>query len=84
MVTLKECFPFAVNIVSFNPCVGISSRVKIYFLLSSACLDELLSTKKTDQNRKLGLEKVKVNPTQYHIQSDNIYQDEHLKILKNG
>ena len=34
------------NVVSYNPCVGPSPRIKIYFFLLSTCTEELLSSPK--------------------------------------
>ena len=39
-------FGSAVNVVSSNPCVGTSPRIKIYFSLSLICTDELISAAK--------------------------------------
>ena len=39
-------FASAVNVVSSNPCVGPSLRIKIYFPLLSICTDELKSAPK--------------------------------------
>ena len=36
----------AVNVVSLNPCVGPSPRIKISFPLLSLCTDELISAPK--------------------------------------
>ena len=36
----------AVNVVSSNPCVGPSPKIKMYFPLLSICIDELISAPK--------------------------------------
>ena len=36
----------AVNAISFNPCVGLSPRIKISLPLLSICIDEIISTPK--------------------------------------
>ena len=49
----------AVNVVSSNPCVGPSPRIKIYFFL--LCTEEHISTPKVitlQPNPALGIEKV--------------------------
>ena len=47
----------AVNVVSYFPCVGSSSRIKIIFFLLSECTEELMSTPKIITNSPLGKEK---------------------------
>ena len=37
---------FAVNVVSSNPCVGYSPRIKIFLFLLSICTNEIISTPK--------------------------------------
>ena len=43
---LTGYFATAVNVVSSNPCVGPSPRIKISFHLISICTDELISAPK--------------------------------------
>ena len=43
---LIECFFYGVIVVSFNPCVVPSPRIKISFFLLSTCTEELISTPK--------------------------------------
>ena len=45
-VKLIGYFASAVNMVSFNPCVDPSPRIKISFNLFSTCTDEVISTTK--------------------------------------
>ena len=44
---LIEYLASAVILVSSNPCVGPSTRTKIYFFLLSICTEKLLLTPKT-------------------------------------
>ena len=44
---LIEYLDSAVILVSSNPCVGPSTRTKIYFFLLSICTEKLLLTPKT-------------------------------------
>ena len=45
-VSLIEYLAYAVNVVSSNPYVGPSPRIKISFPSLSTCIDELLSAPK--------------------------------------
>ena len=45
-IRILEYLVSAVIVILFNPCAGPSPRIKIYFSLLSACIDELLSTPK--------------------------------------
>ena len=65
-----QYFFSAVSVVSSNPCVGPSPRIKISFFLLSPCREELISTPKIITffaNPPVGNEKVPFisNPIQY-------------------
>ena len=66
--------------VSSNPYVRPSPRTNISFFLLSIYDDELLPTLEPIflLNQNLKLKKMKKNQMRYHIQTKNIYPDQHL------
>ena len=71
----------AVSVVSFNPFLGPSPRIKISFFLLSTCTEELMSAPKIitlQPNPPLRNEKVPLLSNQYHIQNNCGYQYKHF------